>query len=157
MRKRDEVRTKGGIFNIYYGDCKKNLATNLEDTGLLKKGTKGNFVMTPRNGPSHIGMTSGVQKPGQGMEPHIHPVSDETLLCVKGKGQFYLHDHWIDVREGDVVFAPAGIKHGSRCLQDSDEALTVVGISCPPQLDLYQKSDYDPNGADEDYEQVYHV
>ncbi len=157
MSKRDEVNTNGGMFNIYYGDAKKEGNTKLEDTGYLPNGTKGNFVITPRVGPFHIGMTSSVQKPGQGMEPHIHPTSSETLLCMKGKGQFYLKDKWIDVEEGDVLYAPPGIKHGSRCPENYSEPCTVVGIASPPQLDLYLKSDYDPNGDDEDYETEYHV
>ena len=151
MNKREKARSEGGVFNIFMSDSRKDSSTNLEDTGLLTNGLKGNFVMTPRIGPRELGITATVHQPGQGMQPHIHPLSGETLIAFKGNGSFYLKDRWIPVKEGDVVHAPAGVKHGSTNPETNTEIFITVGIGTPPQADLYSRANYDPNGDDEDY------
>lgn len=53
-------------------------------------------------------------EPGQTFEVHAHPRSDDIMLAFQGRGEAFLGDAWFEVNEGDVVFAPAGVRHGSR-------------------------------------------
>lgn len=138
MNKRDKVRTDGGVFNLFKGD-----ASWLETEGL-----EVHLVLTPRVGPRNLGMTFGIHNPGEGFEPHAHPLSEEVLIAFKGKGEMYLKDKWIEVNEGDVVYAPPGIKHGTRNPAGNTEVFMTIGCASPPQLDLYQRSNYDPLGDD---------
>lgn len=133
MTIKEKNRTKGGKFNIYKGDF-----SFVEENGVPV-----NLVMTPRVGTINIGMTSGMHEPGQGFTPHVHPMSEETLLCFKGKGEMYLYDRWIPVEEGDVVYAPAGVPHGTRNPATNTELFVTIGIATPPQADLYNKLNYD--------------
>jgi len=131
--KKEHVRKEGGKFNIFKGDL-----TFTEENGVVV-----NLVMTPRVGTINVGMTSGIHEPGMGFTPHVHPLSEETLLVFKGKGEMFLKDRWIPVEEGDVIYAPPGVLHGTRNPEGNTEPFYTIGIGTPPQADLYQKTHYD--------------
>lgn len=127
----DRVRRYGGVFKLGGGPA-------FEQRG----GLGVNLVVTPNVGSRGIGLTAGFHAPGVSFAPHRHPLSEEILVAVKGRGQFYLHDRWIDVEEGDVVYAPEGILHGTRNPSTNTETFVTIGCAAPPQLDLYQRSGY---------------
>jgi gentisate 1,2-dioxygenase len=139
MSIKDKVRKDGGRFSIFKGDY-----SQIESAGV-----EVNLVLTPRVGTINIGMTSAVHQPGQGFNPHVHPLSEETLLVFRGSGEFYLKDRWIPVKEGDIVYAPAGIYHGTRNPPDNTEEFVTIGIASPPQADLYKRYNYDVLATDD--------
>ncbi|MEQ8701807.1 MAG: cupin domain-containing protein [Bauldia litoralis] len=54
-------------------------------------------------------------EPGQFTKPHIHPNQDEIFFCVEGTGAITFTDddkEDIPIRQGSVVFVPAGVRHG---------------------------------------------
>jgi quercetin dioxygenase-like cupin family protein len=53
-------------------------------------------------------------RPGEYFNVHVHPESEEAFIAFEGSGQLYLDDRWIDATEGDVLYAPPGIPHGTR-------------------------------------------
>jgi quercetin dioxygenase-like cupin family protein len=138
MNLRDKARKDGAVYNLFKGD-----SSWIEPAGI-----EVHLVLTPRVGPKNMGMTVGVHQPGQGMGPHVHPLSEEILIVYRGKGEIYLKDKWIPVKEGDVVYAPPGIYHGTRNPEGNTEIFTTIGCGAPPQLDLYQRSNYDPLADD---------
>ncbi len=101
------------------------------------------FVVTPNTGSRMIGVTAGFHEPGQSFAPHTHPISEEVLIVLRGKGQIFLEDRWLDVSEGDVVYAPEGVLHGTRNPAENTEPFITIGCAAPPQLDLYQRSGYE--------------
>jgi len=127
----DRVRRYGGVFKLASGP-------SFEQRG----GLGVNLVITPNVGSRGIGLTAGFHAPGVSFAPHRHPLSEEILIAFKGKGQFYLRDRWIDVEEGDIVYAPEGILHGTRNPSTNTEPFITIGCAAPPQLDLYQRSGY---------------
>ncbi|MDR1688783.1 MAG: cupin domain-containing protein [Clostridiales bacterium] len=129
---KDEVRQKGGIFNIHEGyNWTKSTELDLR------------LVLTPRQGSQGIGITSAVHTPGMEFEPHVHPLSEELVFCHEGEGEFYLFDKWIPVKAGDVLYAPPGVFHGTRKRKGSSGNFTTIGVASPPQLDLYNRIGYD--------------
>lgn len=127
----DRVRRYGGVFRLDRGPA-------FEQRG----GLGVNLVITPNVGSRGIGLTAGFHAPGVAFAPHRHPLSEEILIAFRGKGQFYLHDRWVDVEEGDIVYAPEGILHGTRNPSTNTEPFITIGCAAPPQLDLYQRSGY---------------
>jgi len=139
MSKKDKVRRQGAIFNIDDGyNWKKST-----DLGV-------HFVLTPRMGSHNIGITSGVHYPGMEFEPHVHPLSEELVFCHEGEGEFYLYDRWYPVKKGDVLYAPPGVRHGTRKPAGTEGIFVTIGVATPPQLDLYNRVGYDVLGKDED-------
>ena len=131
QEERRRISHEGGRFNFAQG-----VPFHTRD------GLEAMFVLTPNVGTRGIGLTSGFHSPGQGFEPHKHPLSEEVLVVVRGKGQIYLKDRWLDVEEGDVVYAPPGVLHGTRNPSSNTEVFVTLGCASPPQLDLYEKANY---------------
>jgi len=48
------------------------------------------------------------------IEPHIHKEHDEILYFLEAKGSFRLGREEFEVRQGDLVYVPAGIPHGGK-------------------------------------------
>jgi gentisate 1,2-dioxygenase len=139
MEDHQDVRLHGGRFNLRHGP------------EFTQQGGLGvNFVLTPNTGARGIGVTAGVHAPGESFEPHRHPLSEEVLIVFSGRGQIYLRDRWIDVEEGDVVYAPEGILHGTRNPSENTEEFITIGCAAPPQLDLYMRAGYKLRTAGED-------
>ena len=70
-------------------------------------------------------------EPGQVQTAHDHADQDKFYYVVSGWGRFILGQKGVEVGEGQVVWAPAGIIHGVR--NDSQERLTLlVGIAPAP-------------------------
>ena len=129
---KEEVRHKGGIFNIHEGyNWTKSTDLDLH------------LVLTPKQGSKGIGITSAVHYPGMEFEPHVHPLSEELVFCHEGEGEFYLYDKWIPVKAGDVLYAPPGVYHGTRKPAGSEGIFITIGVASPPQLDLYNRIGYD--------------
>ncbi|MEM3404211.1 MAG: cupin domain-containing protein [Nitrososphaeria archaeon] len=56
----------------------------------------------------------GVFKPKEGLFFHTHPRSEETYFIVSGTGTVFVEElkKPVKVKEGDVVYIPAGMPHG---------------------------------------------
>ena len=132
MTEKEHVRKYGGKFNIQEG------FSWIQSTDLDVR-----LVLTPGKGSGNVGITSAYHSPGMAFEPHVHPLSEEILIAHKGRGEMYLYDRWIPVEEGDVVYAPPGVYHGTRNPAENTEGFYTIGIATPPQLELYQRVGYD--------------
>lgn len=51
-------------------------------------------------------------EPGQTQKAHDHRDQDKFYFVVEGDGRFWLGDEQVDAASGDVVWAPAGVRHG---------------------------------------------
>jgi quercetin dioxygenase-like cupin family protein len=70
-------------------------------------------------------------EPGQVQPPHEHAGQDKFYYVVDGRGLFLLGQEQHVAAAGQVVWAPAGLRHG--VANDGDERLTLlVGIAPAP-------------------------
>lgn len=70
-------------------------------------------------------------EPGQTQAPHTHDDQDKFYYVVAGAGRFWLGEEQVTAGEGEVVWAPAGLRHGVS--NDSDQTVTLlVGIAPAP-------------------------
>lgn len=101
------------------------------------------FVVWPGMGARKISSHRAHHPPGVEFKVHVHPGSEDTVLAFQGNGQGFLVDQWYDMDEGDVMFAPRPIKHGTRHPdRNSREPFVCLGSAGPPQLDLYALAKY---------------
>jgi hypothetical protein len=91
------------------------------------------LILWPGAGSRTAGFNYAYGAPGVQDVIHKHTESDEFLTIWQGRGQFFVHDRWVDVQAGDVVLAPCGVAHGHR---SSDGPAWFGGFASPPQLDL---------------------
>ena len=132
MTNKEHVQMHGGKFNIFNGE-----------TWTMPNGHVCHFVLNPKFGARGINIVVGFHEPGKEFAPHVHPISDETLLIYGGEGECFLEDKWIPCKAGDIIYAPAGVAHGTRNYPDAKEPFVTLGIATPPQLDLYNRFGYD--------------
>jgi quercetin dioxygenase-like cupin family protein len=70
-------------------------------------------------------------EPGQVQKPHVHDDQDKFYYVVEGEGRFWLGEEQTSVAAGEVVWAPAGQRHGVE--NKGDGRLTLlVGIAPAP-------------------------
>lgn len=127
----EEVQREGGLFHI-------------EDSQAVFEMPKGTLrlLVWPGMGARMLSTHSARLKPGQSFEPHVHAVSEDVVLVFRGRGKAFLHDRWYDVKEGDIVYAPAGVRHGFANPAENTEDLITLGTGTPPILDLYERAGY---------------
>ena len=58
----------------------------------------------------------------------------------------YLESRWIECSEGDILYAPALVRHGTACRKDQRGPMNSSGCASPPQFDLYQTAGYLKDG-----------
>jgi quercetin dioxygenase-like cupin family protein len=66
---------------------------------------------------------------GPGLKRHVHKAHDETIFVVKGAGQIFVNDKWIDVKPGSIHFNPKGAVHTSR--PAGNEPFVIVSMFTP--------------------------
>ena len=103
-----------------------------------------NFIFWPGTGSPCLSLHCGIQQPGQTFSVHVHPASEEAFIVVEGIGQMHLSGCWIDVRPGDVTFAPPGVPHGARNPHGGPSAQRFVTCGGPTPFD---RSLYDSAGV----------
>lgn len=70
-------------------------------------------------------------EPGQIQTPHVHDDQDKFYYVIEGEGRFWLGEAQVSVAAGEVVWAPAGQRHGVE--NQGDGRLTLlVGIAPAP-------------------------
>ena len=127
----EEVQREGGVFNIDGSQAVHELPN-----GTLR------LLVWPGMGARILSTPSARLKVGQAFEAHAHAVAEDVILVYRGKGRVFLHDRWYDVKEGDLVYAPAGVKHGFANPAENTEDMITLGTGSPPILDLYESAGY---------------
>jgi len=68
-------------------------------------------------------------EPGQSTVQHHHVGQDEIFLIMEGSGTITVDGESQRVRRGDVIFAPADLKHGVEV--DQGERMAMVFVKAP--------------------------
>jgi mannose-6-phosphate isomerase-like protein (cupin superfamily) len=64
--------------------------------------------------------------PGGEIVPHIHDKSAETFLITSGRALCTMGDSTMELRAGNLGYAPAGNRHGLKNIGDEDVHLVTV-------------------------------
>ncbi|MCX8023546.1 MAG: cupin domain-containing protein [Syntrophorhabdaceae bacterium] len=134
----ENVAKTGGVFNIYRG------APFTAYGGYMK------FIVWPGVGAKNCGLHNAHHEPGLAFKPHVHPISEDAILFWKGEGMAYLESRWIECWEGDILYAPALVRHGTGCRKDQGP-MDSSGCATPPQFDLYERAGYLKQGRFVDF------
>jgi len=137
-----EVARSGGVFNLFRGAA-------FTGYGCLMR-----FILWPGVGTKMIGQHIAFHEPGTAFAPHVHPISEDAVPVEDGTGQLYLESRWIDAGIGDILYAPAGVRHGTGCRPAEPRMFICSGCASPPQFDLYELAGYLKDGEFTDFEFV---
>lgn len=134
-------------------DARGKFDTHIPQTGFIGNVDRGalfveygapmRFIVWPGMGSRKISLHRAKHPPGFEFKVHIHPDAEDTILAFRGHGQGFLVDQWYEMEEGDIMYAPSPIKHGSRNpTGGSEEAFILLGSAAPPQMELYRLAGY---------------
>lgn len=81
-------------------------------------------------------MTVGLAeiKPGQQNPRHLHPNCDEVLHVLRGHILHSMGDTAVEMRAGDTVSIPTGVKHNAKNIGTEDAVLTISFSSADRQV-----------------------
>ncbi|SLN70721.1 cupin domain-containing protein [Roseisalinus antarcticus] len=97
------------------------------------------FVVWPGTDAWNANVNYVVLEPGESNVPHIHPISEDTIFIIEGKGtaRDYTHDLAIPFEAGCIVHVPMGVKHA--ICADRDSRIVSVGGPAPADVPLLKK------------------
>jgi len=90
-------------------------------------------------GTKHLRFSVGYFDPGQGLDLHIHPESEEIYYVIEGKGTVYSGQDRkaTQVDRNTAVYIPSGTIHGIR--NTSSSGKLIVGFMVAPGKEPSQK------------------
>lgn len=97
------------------------------------------LVVWPGVGAFSANMNYVRMKPGEENVPHVHPVSEDTIYIVEGRGSVRnVDDDTVqEFGSGQAIFVPAGVHHQVRA--DAGVPVVSVGGPCPPDYDMLRR------------------
>ncbi len=99
-------------------------------------GTERQVLIGPEEGP-HFALRRFVMQPGGGMPRHTNTVEHEQYV-LRGRALVEIGDHTHEVREGDVVYIPAGTPHSYEALGDEPFEFLCVVPNAPDRIDILE-------------------
>jgi quercetin dioxygenase-like cupin family protein len=90
------------------------------------------LVVWPGVGAHTANMNYVRLEPGEENKPHNHPVSEDTIVILEGRGSVddLTNGETYEFQAGDVIHVPIGLDH--RVKADRGERVVSVGGPCPP-------------------------
>lgn len=96
--------------------------------------TQSKVLISPEVGAKHV--TFNYIRYGANAEfpQHIHDHSEDVFLVLEGSGWFKEGEKLTPIGPGDVVFIPAGERHGTVA---GPQGMVVISCQGPPDAKLY--------------------
>lgn len=113
-----------------------------EGIEILLHGIPTRLIAWPGNGYQTESVHVQTLKPGLESGQYNYPLSEESFLCVQGRGEVYLRGRWISLEPGDMAYFPENIPHAIRNDSQNQEDFIVVNSLTPPMISLYIDSGF---------------
>ncbi|HWE14732.1 MAG TPA: cupin domain-containing protein [Solirubrobacteraceae bacterium] len=97
------------------------------------------LVVWPGVGAFSANMNYVRMQPGEENVPHVHPLSEDTIYIVEGRGSVRnVDDDTVQqFGPGQAIFVPAGVCHQVRA--DAGVPVVSVGGPCPPDYEMLRR------------------
>ena len=92
----------------------------------------GKFYKTTLFSGDHMMIGLNCLEPGQVQPVHDHSDQDKFYAVLEGEGLFTVGDEEHTAGPGNVIWAPAGLRHGVRNA-GQQRLVLLVGLAPPPQ------------------------
>jgi mannose-6-phosphate isomerase-like protein (cupin superfamily) len=129
-RTHDEIRRGGAI-------------TSLKDgIEITTHGISTRIIAWPGSGFQTESVHVLTVRPGEASEMYRYDMAEESLVCIKGKGEVFLRGQWVEIEAGDIAFFPERVERGIRNPKENQADFVLVNQIAPPQFDLYEPAGY---------------
>jgi uncharacterized RmlC-like cupin family protein len=89
------------------------------------------LVAPERMGSEHVRIKITEYQPGFSHKLHVHPMQEEVIFVLAGKGISETKEDKIEIGPGSVVYVPAGVHHATTNLSHT-EPLRALIVKSPP-------------------------
>jgi len=116
--------------SIHASDTSSQIVTHVDEIlkeNPIKTGEKSQVIKIAEDDTVTLAVVRTIEGPG--LKRHIHKTHDEIISVVKGSGQIFVNDKWVDVKPGSVHFNPRGVVHTSR--PAGNEPFVIISIFTP--------------------------
>jgi quercetin dioxygenase-like cupin family protein len=98
------------------------------------------LVVWPGVGAWDATMNYVVLEPGEENVPHEHPVSEDTIYVLEGKGTVrdLTNGLELEFEAGQAIFVPAGLRHQVRANRGA--RVVSVGGPCPADVAMLERA-----------------
>jgi mannose-6-phosphate isomerase-like protein (cupin superfamily) len=93
-------------------------------------GAYSRYLVGPEHGSSYFDFRTSRYPTGGYVEPHVHEVAEQVYYFISGTGEAECDGQTRTVGPGDVMFVPAGVRHG--LVSTGEDALCFVVVTSPP-------------------------
>jgi quercetin dioxygenase-like cupin family protein len=122
------IRKKGALFNIFYGAPFDGIGVPML------------IILFPGYGTRNAGLHTGILPKGSAAHAHTHPISDDCVIYLQGRGNVEINGQSVSLNPLDVVAAPILVPHGGG--EPAPERAVLSGYGAPPQQELYEGQGY---------------
>ena len=98
------------------------------------EGTTRQVLIGPDEGPN-FAMRRFIMQPGGGMPPHTNTVEHEQYV-LRGSATVGIADRTVEVKQGDVVYIPAGTPHWYKAMEGEPFEFLCVVPNLPDRIEL---------------------
>ncbi|HEX9886352.1 MAG TPA: cupin domain-containing protein [Longimicrobiales bacterium] len=99
-------------------------------------GTRRQVLIGPDEGPN-FAMRRFIMEPGGGMPRHTNTVEHEQYV-LRGSARIGIGDDEMEVKQGDVVYIPAGTPHWYRAQGDEPFEFLCVVPNAPDAIEILE-------------------
>ena len=98
------------------------------------------LIVWPGVGAWDATMNYVVLEPGEENVPHDHPVSEDTIFILEGRGSVrdLTNDLELEFEAGQAIFVPAGLRHQVRANRGA--RVVSVGGPCPADVVMLERA-----------------
>lgn len=115
----------------------------LEDGAIFRMGQGfSRTLISPDSGGRNITLNYSVFQEGQEFPQHLHDVSADIFIVLRGGVSVRQGDVYTPIQRGDFVYIPPGEVHGT--VNDSGAEANLISFQSPPDPALYS-GDRDPS------------
>jgi gentisate 1,2-dioxygenase len=98
------------------------------------------IILFPGYGTRNAGLHTGILPKGSNAHAHTHPISDDCVIYLQGKGSAEINGEAVSLNPLDAVAAPVLVPHGAG--EPAPERALLSGYGAPPQQELYERQGY---------------
>ena len=91
------------------------------------------LIVWPGTGSETANMNYVRMQPGEENVPHHHPVSEDTIFILEGRGSIadLTNDKLLEFEAGQVIHVPVGVEHQVR----GDRGAQIISVGGPSPAD----------------------
>src|SRR5262245_53006800 len=105
-------------------------------------GIRTRLIAWPGNGFQTESVHVLTLAPGDESPTYRYQMAEESLLCLKGKGELFIRGQWASVQAGDLAYFPDDVPHAVRNPADNTANFVLISAISPPSFDLYEPAGF---------------